>query len=71
MKSCSPRRPKPPPRKVVLTTTFSTGTPEMRAPVIWVPPGFCVGAQISHESALTWAVAFIGSRHACSRKGTS
>src|SRR5438034_8715059 len=51
--------------------TFSTGTPLTFEPVICVPPGLCVGAQISHEPGLTNAVAFIGSMHACSRKGTS
>ncbi len=70
MKSCSPRRPKPPPRSVVCTVTFSSGSPVSRAPVAWVPPGLCVGAQISQASARTWAVAFMGSMHACSRKGT-
>src|SRR5712691_11662970 len=51
--------------------TFSTGTPLTFEPVTCVPPGLWVGAQISHEPGLTNAVAFIGSMHACSRKGTS
>ena len=50
--------------------TFSGGSPVMRAAVAWVPPGFWVGAQITHDSRLTCAVAFIGSMHACSRYGT-
>jgi len=33
MKSCSPRRPKPPPRSVVWTVTFSGGSPVSRAAV--------------------------------------
>jgi len=70
MKSISPRRPKPPPSKVVLTMTFSGGSPVILAAVACVPPGFWVGAQITHESRLTCAVAFIGSMHACSRNGT-
>src|SRR2546425_891628 len=70
MKSISARRPKPPPSSVVFTMTFSGGRPVSRAAVAWVPPGFWVGAQITHASRLTWAVAFIGSMHACSRNGT-
>ena len=71
MKSISPRRPKPPPSSVVFTVTFSGGTPAMRAAVAWVPPGFWVGAHTTQPSGVTCAVAFMGSMHACSRKGTS
>ncbi len=54
----------------MLTVTFSGGSPVMRAPVAWVPPGLWVGDQITHASGVTCAVVFIGSMHACSRNGT-
>ena len=54
----------------MLTVTRSTGSPVSRAATSREPPGFCVGTQTVHASAVTWAVAFIGSMHACSRYGT-
>ena len=69
-KSRSPRRPNPPPRSVVWIVTRSGGSPVRRPAISSEPPGFWVGIHIVHASAVTWAVAFIGSMHACSRYGT-
>jgi hypothetical protein len=51
----------------VFTVTRSTGSPVSLAAISRDPPGFCVGAHTVHRSAVRWAVAFIGSMHACSR----
>ena len=48
----------------------SAASPVSRAAVSSEPPGFWVGIHIVQRSAVMWAVAFIGSMHACSRYGT-
>ena len=48
---------------------FSTGSPVIRAAAVWQRVGDCVGAQTSHASARTSAVAFIGSIVACAMNG--
>ena len=69
-KSRSPRRPNPPPSSVVWIVMRSAGSPVSRAAISSEPPGFWVGSHIVQRSAVMWAVAFIGSMHACSRYGT-
>src|SRR6266540_236672 len=69
MKSSSNRRPKPPPRYVVWTFTFSGGTPPILAPRPCAPDWNWVGAQMSTPSARTCAAALIGSIVACARNG--
>src|ERR1051326_740744 len=76
-KSCMTRRPNPPPRKVVCTSTFDGSSPAIRAATSWTPPPsagphwYWVGTHMVHLSAWTCAVAFIGSMQAWARYGAS
>jgi len=55
----------------VCTLTCAGASPVTCATMAWCGPGACVGDQISASPALTHAVQFIGSMHACARYGTS
>ncbi len=69
MKSLESRRPKPPPQRVMCTSTLAGGTPRVLA-TSWRPAsGFWVGAQISTLSPTTSAVQFCGSSGAWARNG--
>ena len=61
------RRPKPPPRKVVLIFTAAGSMPSAAATwtvsIVW----FWVPTQSSHLPGVTCATAFIGSMQACAR----
>src|SRR3974390_2658159 len=70
-KSCAKRRPKPPPSNVVVTLTFSGGTPTTFAITMRFTPAAWVGAQMSTPDGVTDAVQFIGSMQACARYGAS
>lgn len=70
-KSCSPRRPKPPPRNVVCTKQRSLGTPETLAAVVRDIAWARVPTQTSQRSSVTWAVQDSGSSCAWSRYGLS
>ena len=65
------RRPKPPPKNVPWTTTFSFGTPAALAAVAKAVIGSWVGTQTSTPPLATWAVQVCGSMVACARNGTS
>ena len=61
--------PNPPPSRVTLTVTFSSGIPSVLATSSRVPPGLCTGAQISALSPLTSATATGGSMATWARWG--
>src|SRR5437867_7576799 len=64
--SCdSPRRPKPPPRWHLWTTTLDGSRPSVCATTWAVPSPFCVGAQTWARPSTTWAVQVCGSIVAC------
>ena len=65
------RRPKPPPRKRLWTSTFSGATPAALAASWRAMSGFWVPSQTSTLSGVTRAVQFKGSMGAWERWGTS
>ena len=50
------------------SSTASLGMFRICATAAALVAGFCVGAQISHPRAVTWAVQLSGSMVACARK---
>ena len=69
--SVSSRRPKPPPRYWLCSTTLSAASPVIFAATLTQRAGTCVPTQISHPSGRTCTVVLSGSMVACASIGRS